>query len=447
MSIAASLIEDSKTSSKIRKIVGFASGGIFIDGYILIMIGIALVTAAPALSMNETWIGLEAIASLVGMFFGGLIGGYLSDFVGRKKMYIIDLLIMLVSSLAIFIVQSPFEFFITRLIMGVAIGADYPISMALVTEFTPKKHRGVLNGAVITIWNVGAIVASAIGFYMLSWGPDSWRWMLGSSAVFCIILLIGRWDTPESPRWLASKGRVDEALLIAKKIWGDNVTIEDLQEDQKNKTSFAKLFKKEYLGRLVFVITLWSIINIPQYAMYSFGPQILQALGLAEGNQWIWGYAALTLFLLLGCFPALRLVETVGRRPLAVWGYLLLTIPLLVLGFLPEGTGMIAVICFAVYALFNGGPNILTAVYPLELFPTEIRGSAFGFATAITRLSSAVGTYLVPVALLKIGVNQTMIWAAVLCFIGFLVALVWAPETKRKTLQETSSPGKTLRSI
>lgn len=104
-------------------------------------------------------------------------------------------------------------------------------------------------------------------------------------------------------------------------------------------------------------------------------------------------------------------------------------------------------LAFVGFSLFNGGPQVLTWVYPNELFPTEVRGTAVGLITAITRIGTAVGVYLVPLALVTLGVGPTMVLAAAILGIGFLASLKWAPETTALDLDEASAaPGRTGRS-
>jgi putative MFS transporter len=101
---------------------------------------------------------------------------------------------------------------------------------------------------------------------------------------------------------------------------------------------------------------------------------------------------------------------------------------------------------FAAYAVFIGGTQIMQWVYPNELFPTEVRGSAVGLASSLSRIGAAVGTYLVPLALTTLGIGTTMIIAAVVTLVGLAVSIAWAPETRGLTLGEAAAlPGRTAK--
>lgn len=213
----AHLIDDAPLTSFHKKLTAYSSGGPFIDGYALTVIGIALLTAKPALHLTDIEIGLVGAASLVGVFVGGLVFGYVTDLIGRKVMYVADLVVLAVASVGSAFAPNAWWLIALRFIAGVAIGADYPIATALLAEYLPRRHRGRLLGLALVFWTVGAAAAYAVGFLLRDLGPDTWRWLLASPALFAVITLLLRFGTPESARWLLSKGRVEEANAAIKK--------------------------------------------------------------------------------------------------------------------------------------------------------------------------------------------------------------------------------------
>lgn len=429
-----SSVEQSEFTPFLKKMTIFAGGGIFLDGYILVIIGIALIQLSPALDLNSFWTGISGAASLVGILIGGLVFGYITDLVGRKVMYLIDLVAIIIFSIMSMFISSAFWLVILRFLIGLGIGADYPISTSLLTEFTPTKYRGLMMGLVMFIWYVGAIVSTFVGYFLLAL-PNGWAWMLGSAAIPALILVIGRFDAPESPRWLLKAGREEDALRIVKKVWGEESELSDLGEVPKQ-TDIRLLFQRGYFKRLMFCGLFWMCQVIPCFAIYTFGPQILGAFGLADGNDWIWGYAAINLAFALGCIPGLFWVESMGRRPMVIMSFVFMTLGLLVLSVIGEPPIWIVVLGFAVYAFFSGPPTILDALYPNELFPTEIRASAFGVATAISRIGAAIGTFALPWVLQHGGTQITMLLATSITLFGLIVCIFMAPETKGKTLAE-----------
>jgi putative MFS transporter len=173
--------------------------------------------------------------------------------------------------------------------------------------------------------------------------------------------------------------------------------------------------------------------------MYTFGPHILNSFGLGEGNMSNLGYTLISLLFLIGCLPALRWTESLGRRPLLIWSFVAMVVPMVVLSIVPAGPAVVVIGAFAVYAIASGGPNILEWSYPNEIFPTEIRATAMGVVTAVSRVGAAIGTFLLPIGLDRIGTGPTMMAAAALTVAGLVVSILLAPETRNRSLADASS--------
>ncbi|MGY4650211.1 MFS family permease [Mycobacterium sp. URHB0021] len=146
------LIDDSPLTSFDKKLALYPSDGPFIDGYALTIVGVVLITLEPALALTSTKIGLIGAASLVGIFVGGLFFGYLTDRIGRRFMYIADLIALALFSILSAFTGEAWQLVILRFLLGVAIGADYPIATSLLAEYSPKKYRGTLLGAMFVVW-------------------------------------------------------------------------------------------------------------------------------------------------------------------------------------------------------------------------------------------------------------------------------------------------------
>ena len=133
--------DDLKFSSIHRRILLWGSGGPFLDGYVLVMIGVALEQLTPALKLDADWIGLLGAGTLAGLFVGTSLFGYISDKVGRRKMFLIDIIAIGVISVATMFVSSPVELLVMRVLIGIVIGADYPIATSMITEFSSTRQR------------------------------------------------------------------------------------------------------------------------------------------------------------------------------------------------------------------------------------------------------------------------------------------------------------------
>ncbi|MDA3625199.1 MFS transporter [Saccharopolyspora sp. WRP15-2] len=441
--MSTAIIDDAPFGRFHKKMFLLTSGGQFIDGYLLSIIGVVVLGMSKDLGMTASEEGLVGAAALVGLFIGGLIFGRLTDRIGRQLLFTLHFIAIAVASIASTFVTDPTQVVLLRVVIGIALGADYAIGSSLLSEWLPRTQRGRVMGMLIMAWFVGATAAYLVGYALISLlGDEAWRWALGSAAVPAIIFTLARIGTPESPRWLINRGRADEAHAVLRRVYGDAATPEAIGElasdEQARGIGVFDVFRGDYLKRMVFVCLFWLLQIVPLFAIYSFGPTILEAFKLSGGNASIIGSALISLLFLLGCVPALRLIETRGRRPLVVWSFALMTVPLAVLGFAPSAPVGVVLVCFCAYALFSGGPSILEFIYPTELFPTEIRATAVGIGTAVSRVGAAIGTYLLPIGLDRIGVGATMLIMAAITLVGFVVSAAMAPETRGRRLVDVS---------
>ncbi|QLY33062.1 MFS transporter [Nocardia huaxiensis] len=429
-----------------KRLAVACSGGPLLDGYILSIVGTALIGMQNELSLSTVDVQLIGAAALIGMFVGGALFGVLTDKIGREVMYTADLVVIGVCSILSFWAESTWLIVILRFVLGMAVAADYPIATSLLGEWLPTKQRGKLLGFQIVAWYAGSVLAYVVGYLLLTFGGDgSWRWQLASGAVLCAFFLIIRQSTaPESPRWLATHGKGDKAARMVEKYLHVQVRPEDLLEEggggPVKHGSLRELFQPEYLKRTVFCSGFFLCQVTVLFAMLTFGPQILMAFGMPSGT-WMdtLGTAIISMVFLIGCLPAMRLIDTVGRRPTIVWCFGLMIIPVLFIGVWPGMPAMLAFLMLCLYAFFCGGPNVLDWTYPNELFPTHIRATAVGFATSISRVGAALGTYLLPWSLDHLGMGPTFLAAAVITAVGYLICVWGAPETKGRTLDAAAA--------
>lgn len=430
-------LDDVAMTPFLKRVTLFSSGGPFLDGYVLSIIGVALIQLGPELDLSAGAVGAIGVAALVGLFLGTTVGGYLTDRIGRKRMFVLDIVGIGLISLATAFVPSVAVLVLMRFLIGVVVGADYPIATSLIAEFTPRRYRAISMGFVAAAWYLGANAAYLVGYFLLR-VDGGWRWMLASAVVPCLVILIGRWDIPESPRWLARHGRVDEAEAIVRRIFGADV---ELEPEATARAGYRTLFRRGQLGKVVFVGTIWMCQAVPMFAIYTFGPQIMGELGLGEGQTATLGEMVIGTFFLVGCIPAMFWANSLGRRKLLIGSFAIMTAALAVLGILPNSGVVVVIVCLAAYAFFSGGPGNLQWLYPNELFPTDNRASAVGAAMAFSRIGTVVSTYVLPSFLIAHGTRATMLAGAAISGIGLLVSVLVAPETRGLTLNQTSTLG------
>jgi putative MFS transporter len=424
------------------RVFGCCAGCPFIDGYALGIIAVSLSVMASQVEMSLAMSALIGMGTLFGMFIGSLVGGYITDRIGRKKMFVLDFVFLTLVSVLSFFAVDPVWVLVFRVLVGFGLGADYPIAGPYMSEFSPKKNRGSLVGALNAFWYVGYAVSFVVGYFMLGIGEDSWRWMLASVAVPGFLWLLARWLMPESPRWLLSQGRVEEAEHVLKTI-GPNVVLGEHEEIEKQ-GKFSEIFKNGYGKWVFFVGAFWSLQVLPTFGIGTYIPTIMEQLGFAEGNMQYLGSAVMNVFYLLGLIPIFFLMESMGRRLTLIWSFLVSGLALVVLAATShlDMSFTFVLIVFIVYGTFNVAMGAHDWVYPNELFPTHIRGTAMGFITAVTRIVAAGGTFLFPFILSNWGLAVTLYICGGLFLLGCLLSVVMAPETRNMNLTDAASLNK-----
>ena len=414
------------------KIAGLTFGAHFTDGYILGLIGIAFTLLSPQMQLDAFWQGLIGASALIGLFLGSLFFGWISDHLGRQKIFLISFVLITLASVMQFYVESAAALLACRILIGIGLGGDFSVGHAMLAEFAPRKHRGVLLGSFSVIWTFGYVAATFVGTAMLSLGDDAWRYMLASSAIPAALILIARIGTPESPRWLVNRGRVEEARAIVRKHLGAHVILDE-EPASAHRSGYAALFSREYRKRTAFNCLFFVCIVMPYFAIYTFLPTILAKMGLAEGFG---TELMLNLLLIVGALLGIWCTVKFSRRGFLIGSFVILAVALFLLAVLPGSAAWLMVLVFGLFTLVLSAVSNLVGVFPAESFPTPVRASGIGLATAVSRLGSAVSTFLLPVSVAGIGLSPTMgILAGILAF-GALISWAWAPETKALTLSQ-----------
>jgi putative MFS transporter len=418
------------------KIAGLTFGAHFTEGYALGTIGYALASLNRQMPLDAFWMGMIGSSALMGIFLGSLIFGWLSDKLGRQKIFLLSFLIITAAAFAQFYVTSPVELCVLRVLIGFGMGGDFAVGHAILAEFSPRKHRGTLLGSFSVVWTVGYVVANVLGMQYASAAPDAWRWLLASAGVPALIVLLLRMGTPESPRWLHGKGRIAEAKAIVLKHFGPNVTLDGGHDEHTHvQGGFARLFKRDLIRRTIFNCAFFVCLVIPYFAIYTFLPTILKAIHLNDGSG---ADFLLNGFLVLGALIGIWLTIQLPRRVFLIGSFAVTCLSLVALSLLPSSASVAMIVAFAIFTLTMSAFSNLVGVFPPECFPTEVRACGVGLAIACSRLGSAVGTFLLPLGIAQLGFHATMMVLAAVLLIGMVVSIAWAPETKHLTLNEAS---------
>lgn len=421
------------------KITGLTFGAHLTDGYILGSVGFALTQMTPQMALTPFWQGMIGSSALLGLFLGSLILGWIADSVGRQKIFCFSFILITLASGLQFFVESPEQLFLLRVLIGFGLGGDFSVGHTILAEFAPRKHRGVLLGAFSVLWTVGYVAASFAGHLALEAHVDGWRWLLASSALPAFAILLLRIGTPESPRWLLRRGRREEAMAIVHRLFGPHVTLQE-EKQQTQDGSLSALFRPQYRRRTAFNCLFFVCLVIPYFAIYTFLPAILRQMGLDQGFA---TDLLLSGLLLVGAVLGIVLTAMCSRRGFLIGSFIFLAACLLLLSLLHNSAGIWLILLFAAFTLVMSAVSNLVGVFPAESFPTDVRSRGVGFATSMSRLGSAVGTLLLPLAIVNYGIAGTMGLLAAILVLGALVSIAWAPETKGLTLTDASQDAPT----
>ncbi|HZW56835.1 MAG TPA: MFS transporter [Nitrososphaerales archaeon] len=436
-----SQIETGKLTRSHYKVLALSGAGVFMDGYDLFIISVALLQIRPEFSTTAVEISAISSSAILGAVFGAVIFGNLADRLGRKTLYVIDLLFFVVFGAASAFSQNILQLIIFRFLLGIGIGADYPISASYIAEFVSSKHRGRLIASVFAFQGLGILAAVGISILLIPTGPGAWRWMLLSGVFPALIALTLRTRMPETPRWYLSHGQPEKAKRVLSSFFGYTVTEEQLTAVIE-KISVRELLLSPYARRVFFTSASWFLVDVGVYGIGILTPTLIQSLYGAKAP--ILASAETTgilyIFAGIGYLSAIGLIDVAGRKRIQIIGFFGMAIPLALAAYFYSSLSLTAL--FALFAVFyvleNLGPNTTTWVYPVELFPTRLRGTGHGIAATVGKIGALVATFFLSLVLLTVGSVEMLAVVSIACFAGGLLTIWMGTETKKLSLDDVS---------
>lgn len=414
------------------RVAAASTGGVFSDGFGLGIIGIALSLGAAQLELTPVWLGLLGGASLAGLFLGALVTGPVADQYGRRPIYASNMALLGGLSVLQFFVASGAQLLVLRLLIGFVLGTDYVVSKALLTEFTPRAFRGRILSLLSVAWAGGYTCAYFVGSALTDVGADPWRWMLLTSALPCIAILPLRITMPESPLWLADHGDAERAARVVRDKLGPGVTPPPRSPPTlRDRGRWRQLVSREWRRRTFVGCAFFTCLVIPYFALGTFVARVLAALHVEGAYA---GGRIYNLALLVGAVVGLAVVDRISRRRFLIGSFAIAATSLMALVAWEDLPPVLIVLLFAILAGVLSAASDLVYVYLPELFPTDLRASGIGLAIAVSRVGSAVSTFLLPVVVAAFGVRAALAACMVVLVFGGVVCLRWAPETRHVRL-------------
>ncbi|QRZ61480.1 sugar porter family MFS transporter [Rothia sp. ZJ932] len=443
-------------SKRLGQVAVVATLGGLLFGYDTGVINGALEPMSAELGLTEQSIGLVTATLLLGAALGALTIGYLSDSIGRKKTILLLAIIFFLGAVLCAVAPNLSILLVGRVFLGIGVGGASTVVPVFLSELAPYEIRGSLSGRnemMIVVGQLAAFVVNAILGTTLGHLEHVWRFMLAICAIPAIFLFIGMLRMPESPRWLLSKGRKEEAFDILRTIRSEEraaAEIRDIEytlekENRMVSPSVGSMFKDKWILRIIFVgvaLAVFQQFTGINSIMY-YGTIVLEDAGFSRQAALIANIAP-GVIAVIGAFIALWMMERVNRRTTVITGYSLVTLLHLAIGtsslLIPVESSIRPWVLLFFIVGFVGSMqtflNVATWVLLSEIFPQQIRAFGMGFSVLCLWLANAFVAFNFPIVLSAVGLNNTFFGFAVINAIAVLVMWKFLPETRGKSLEE-----------
>jgi MFS transporter, putative metabolite transport protein len=463
-----------------RRIWMLAAAGKFFEGFVVFMTGVALPLIAREFGIAPAQHGFVTAATLGGILIGAVGLGSLSDYFGRKSMFIVEMIIFTAFLGAAVFCTSFISLIFCLFGLGIALGCDYPTAHMIISENIPSTSRGRLVLAAFAFQAIGALGGTAVGYAVLVAVPnlDAWRWMFATAVVPALLVTIGRFYVTESANWLHTRGAVERAKFAASRLlhrnprYPQDIVLAQHQAAAGGQThgggSFLSLFSKRYRRATILASVPWFLQDLSTYGIGIFTPTILgAAIGhkaehvrsmsdlIANATLAAKGDAMITMLLIVGIAFAVLLADKLGRIRLQVFGFFGCAAGLFLASLSVDlSGGLKIVLIFIGFMLFNFmtnvGPNAQTYLLAGEVFPTAIRGKGAGFAAAFAKIGAVATAFLFPILLVTIGTRWLLYGLVISSVLGAIVTWMFRIETTGINLDhvgEAESESKGSRAI
>jgi putative MFS transporter len=320
-----------------------------------------------------------------------------------------------------------------------------PVASAYINEFIGAEKRGRFFLLYEVIFPVGLMFAAMAGYFLVP--IYGWKAMFIVGLVPSALTIPLRWFMPESPRWLASKGRIAEASDVVKRLEDDalrrGLTLREpvartLDTQAPAQSDWRELFKGIYLKRTLMIWGLWICVYMINNGLVTWLPTLYkQVFHLPLQQSLAYGWITSGVGVIASIFCALR-IDKVGRKPWYAAAFLIAVVPLAGLYALGAKSALeVLVLTTVAYAVLQTIAFSLY-LYSAELYPTRLRAVGTGLGSAWLRAGSSIGPLLVASIVTDLGIQYVFAAFAAVAFVGGVITLLFAIETRGKVLEDLS---------
>jgi len=444
-------LDEGKITRFQYKIMFISGMGFFTDAYDLFIIGIVVDILKKQWTLSTGQVSLLNSATLAASAVGAVIFGRVADILGRKKIYGYEVLILAIGAIASALSPNYTFLLVSRILLGIGIGGDYPVSATIMSEYSGKNSRGRMVGLVFAMQGAGLVVGPLIASILLaSHVPDGdiWRLLLGLGAIPGLAVFYLRRQINETPRFAQAGGDLDEARAAMAAATGQSNS-RGVRPPSKARNQQGALEGFKTLARnrrmlfwLIGTAGAWAMLDFAYYGNTISSPEVLKVINPTGSllHNTLLQLLIFAVFALPGYALAIRLLDRTGRKKIQCFGFIMMAVAFLLIGLVPGVTTNVApfVILFgASYFFTEFGPNMTTFVYPAEIFPVDVRTTGHGISAATGKLGAFAGAYLFPDLLASHwGLRGAEVVAGVVCILGLALSAWLLPEPKALSLEQ-----------
>ncbi len=436
-----------------RTIMLLAIGGMIVDAWDAAAFGFGTTFFISTFHPTATYLGLSIVAVNIGAVVGSITGGFLVDRIGRKLMFIVNMILFVLMAFLAAVSQNLLEFFIFRALLGFPVGADEPDGVNYLFEFSEQKQRLKWSSSVAFSFGVMYPIA-ALGtlglFEIFGSNPLVWRLNIAIGGIIALILLIFRTRMPESALWLANRGKFKDSKSVLKKIYGKVPEgVPDVNYDLR-KTKIRDVFGVFKKGYNRVLLHSWTNDVVVAYTTWSFG--IFLPLALAESHFGGGGIRTSLYFdafiytgALIGAIVAMKGIHTGLRKWTAIMNLLLAVS--LVFVFL-SGSKIIPFVYivpsawFVLFFTFTG-PFTYWGIVNTQI-PTTMRGIINGWTLGLNKGFAIIASLLAAFIVLTVGITGT-VWIPLGLVLGtMIVSIVYGRDGDKLSAADVDIKGLTI---
>ncbi|MDA9526331.1 MFS transporter [Bradyrhizobium sp. CCBAU 11434] len=422
--------------------------GYMFDAMDAAVLAFILPVLRTAWNLSSVQIGVLGSSTYIGFLFGALFAGTLGDLIGRRAVMMSALALYCAASIVSAMVDTWSAFFVARIVAGMGTGAESAIIAPYLAEFVARRYRGSFTGALAGFFSFGFVAAALLGYFIVPSYDNGWRIVLVITAVPVVMLLWWRRALPESPRWLESRGREKEAAAVLDKIEAvfaqeGHVLPPPVVEAAPPTgtggtllTNFAALLAARQARITIMTWIMWLAITFSYYSFFVWIPGLLVQNGMSITKSF--GYSiAIYCAQIPGYFSAAYFNERIGRQATIATYMVLGGVSALGLAF--AQTDQHIILAGILLSLFMNGTYAGVYAYTAEVFPTPIRTTGAGLASAIGRIGAIVSPILVGYLYPNFGFAGVFGVTTTVLLLGAVTVVLMGVPTRGRSLEEIAA--------